>query len=98
MSNGQGSTYEARTMDYFDRLPRSARAAVADARFNWALAPWLKMFERGQIKAAELVKRIHEVDQLESAKVRRRVWGPDYPILNGELPSAPRIKKKGRRR
>lgn len=90
-------TYEKRTMDYFDRLPRSVRAAVADARFNWAIHSWLMQFERGQIKTAELVKRVNEVDRTEAAKTRARTWGADYPILKGELPHAPRQPRKARR-
>jgi len=31
-----GSSLETRTMDYFDALPQAARAALANARFDWA--------------------------------------------------------------
>ena len=89
--------YEKRTMDYFDRLPRSVRAAVANARFDWTLHNWLTQFERGQLKAPELVKRVNEVDRTEAAKTRARTWGADYPILKGELAHAPRQPRKVRR-
>jgi hypothetical protein len=50
MSNSvTGGAVEKRTMDYFDRLPRSVRAAVANARFDWALMTWLRPFEVGRI-------------------------------------------------
>ena len=97
MSNSRGSSFETRTLEYFDSLPRSVRRVVANCRFDWALRPWLLQFERGQIKAKDLVKRIEETDRIESAKVRRRTWGPDYPILKGELPHAPKQPRKARR-
>ena len=93
-----GGAVEKRTMDYFDRLPRSARAAVAAARFDWALMPWLRPFEAGQMSAKDLVKRIEHRDRETAAKERLRIWGPDYPVLRGELPTiTPRIKKRKNR-
>jgi hypothetical protein len=93
-----GGAVEKRTLDYFDRLPRSARAAVANARFDWALMPWLRMFEAGQIKAKDLVKRIEHRDRETAAKERLRIWGPEYPVLRGELPTIhPKPKRKNRR-
>ena len=47
--------YEKRTMAYYDRLPRSVRHAVANARFDWTLSAWLRSFERGDMTAPELV-------------------------------------------
>jgi hypothetical protein len=87
---------ETRTMDYFDRLPRSVRAVVANARFDWTLHRWLLQFERGEIRARDLVEHINETDRLEAAKTRKRAWGPDYPVLKGELPHAPRQRKARR--
>jgi hypothetical protein len=95
-----GGAVEKRTMDYFDRLPRSARAAVANARFDWALMTWLRPFEAGQIRAKDLVERIQHVDREAAAKERLRIWGPDYPVLRGELPTIhpkPKKKRKARR-
>lgn len=102
MGNNSGGAasnrgFESRTMDYFDRLPRSAREAIAGARFDWRLHGWMIRFERGELKARDLVKRVHDVDRTEAAKTRGRTWGPDYPILKGELPHAPRQPRKARR-
>jgi hypothetical protein len=93
-----GGAVEKRTMDYFDRLPRSARAAVAAARFDWALMPWLRPFEAGQINAKDLVKRIERHDKQAAAKERLRIWGPDYPVLRGELPTIHQPTKRKNRR
>jgi hypothetical protein len=90
--------FESRTMDYFDRLPRSVREAVANARFDWRLHGWLARFERGEIKARDLVKRVHDVDHTEAAKTRRRTWGTDYPVLKGELPTPRAEGRRSRRR
>lgn len=82
-----GTSYETRTLDYYDRLPRSVRKAVAEARFDLALKGYLLMFERGQISAKELVKRIERHDAVLAAEQRRKIWGDDYPVLKGELPT-----------
>src|SRR4051812_9875580 len=92
-----GSSIETRTLEYFDRLPRSVRAVVSSARFDWSLKAWLNRFERGEVSAKELAATIASVDATQAAKERLRIWGPDYPILKGELP-APRPKPQQRRR
>lgn len=89
-------THERRTLAYYDRLPRSVRHAVANARFDWALNGWLKMFERGQMSAAELVKHIEKVDKIETCKTRFRAWGGEYPIFAGEITHI-KIEKKRRK-
>lgn len=95
MGNSTGTSSERRTLDYFEKLPRSARIAVANARFNWALKGWLQLFNDGKLKAADLVKRVEDADKTMTAKERLKVWGPDYPILKGELPN-PRPAAKRR--
>lgn len=93
-----GGAVEKRTMEYFDRLPRTARAAVANARFDFALMPWLRPFEAGQVSAKDLVTRIEHHDRQTAARERLRIWGPDYPVLRGELPTIhPKPKKRKRR-
>lgn len=48
MSNSvTGSSQEKRTLHWYDQLPRSARAALQDARFDWATRSFLKRFENG---------------------------------------------------
>jgi hypothetical protein len=79
MGNSSGSSRERRTLHYYDQLPRSARAALQNARFDWATGNMLKRFEGGRIKAKELVKYIEKIDAELAAKERRKVWGPDYP-------------------
>ena len=85
MANGAAASrakHEPLTMEYFDRLPAMAREVAARARFDWALASWLSMFERGRVTEAQLAERIEFSDQLEAAKTRNRAWGPGYPIEN----------------
>ncbi|KRR21879.1 hypothetical protein [Bradyrhizobium retamae] len=94
-----GGAVERRTMDYFDRLPPSARAAVANARFDWVLMPWLRPWEAGEIGPIGLTAQIEHVDRERAAKERLRIWGPDYPVLCGELQTIqPRTKKRKNRR
>lgn len=89
--------YEKRTMQHFDRLPKSVRAAVAGARFDWTVSPFLRAFEHGTMTADELVAHIKQIDLIESAKTRFRAWGGEYPILPGELARV-HVTKKARRR
>jgi hypothetical protein len=98
MGNSSGSSHETRTLAYYDRLPKSVRFAVQNARFDWALRWWLKKFEEGSMSADELVKRVHAADRELSAKERRKVWGPDYPIFKGELPDPVRARRRSSRR
>lgn len=80
MSNGSGSSREIRTMAYFDRLPRSARQALAEANFDWACRAYLRAFENGSMNAAALVKHIRKADRDLARKRRLSTWGPDYPL------------------
>lgn len=92
MGNSSGSSQETRTLHYYDQLPRSARAALADARFDWATRSFLKRFEAGQMSAKELVKHIEKIDAELAAKERARVWGDGYPMFKGDVkpPRKPR--------
>jgi hypothetical protein len=62
-------------MAAFDRLPRSVRAALADAAFNWAAYPIRRWFEAGCYSAKALVKQIDAWDRKQIARDRTRVWG-----------------------
>ncbi|WP_342711537.1 DUF6525 family protein [Bradyrhizobium sp. B124] len=103
MSNTNAASrvaYEKRTMAYFDRLPRSVRHAVANARFDWTLNKLLRAYERGHASAPELVAAVERMDKEETAKTRFRAWGGEYPIFAGELthiPLARKPKRKNRR-
>jgi hypothetical protein len=81
MGNSSGNSRERRTLHYYDQLPRSVRAALQNARFDWATRNFLKRFELGQIKAADLVKYIESIDRAEARQQRVKVWGKDYPSL-----------------
>jgi uncharacterized protein DUF6525 len=101
MSNTNIATrksYEKRTMVYYDRLPRSVRAAVASARFDWVLSPWLRAFESGQISASDLVAHIEKADKIETCRTRFRAWGGEYPIFEGEISHIPLERKKRKNR
>lgn len=82
MSNSvTGTSHEARTMEYYDRLPKSARQALQDARFDWATRSLLRSFEAGRFKDGKrLAKHIEEIDLAAAVKERKRIWGPHYPI------------------
>lgn len=77
-------------MTYYDRLPRSVRHVVANARFDWALRQWLGRFERSEISAKELAAHVATTDRARAASTRRQVWGEHYPITRGGLPTPTR--------
>ena len=81
MGNSRGSSTETKTLHYYEQLPRSVRAALQNARFDWATKSFLKKFEAGGMKAKDLVKHIEKIDADHAAKERVRVWGKDYPKL-----------------
>ena len=95
MGNSSGSSRERRTLYYYDRMPKSVRHAIANARFDWATGYYLKLFESGKLSAADIVKRIEFDDKSLSARDRLKVWGPDYPRLPGEF-GTPRVIRKRR--
>ncbi|MCA6114286.1 hypothetical protein J6524_04995 [Bradyrhizobium sp. WSM 1738] len=76
--------YERRTFDYFDRMPKEVREAVANARFDWALAPFDRALRQGA-PGGVVVAAIKHSDLVETAKTRFRAWGGDYPIFEGEI-------------
>ena len=85
------------SMRHFDQFPPAVRAAIANARFDWAIAAWLKAFKRGEVRTGDLVAHIERSDKIETAKTRFLAWGGDYPIFPGEIAHIPLTKKKGRR-
>jgi len=82
MGNSSGSSQETRTLQYYEQLPRSVRAALANARFDWATRGFLKKFEGNRMSAKELVKYIERIDAELAAKERAKIWGKDYPKLS----------------
>ena len=85
MGNSSGSSQERKTLHYYEQLPKSARAALANAKFNWATRIMLKRFEGGRMSAKELVKYIQKIDDEMAAKERAKVWGDDYPRIKGTI-------------
>jgi hypothetical protein len=74
-------------MEAFDRLPRSVRAALSNATFNWAAYPIRGWFEAGRYTAKDLVKKISAWDQRQIAKDQKRVWGIEAPKRRGRRSS-----------
>jgi putative intracellular protease/amidase len=89
-------TVRENSMKHFDQFPPPVRAAIANARFDWAIAAWLKAFKRGEVRTGDLVTHIQRSDKVETAKTRFKAWGGDYPILPGEITHIP-LTKKARR-
>lgn len=79
MGNSKGSyhTTPENNLAAFDRLPRSVRAALANADFSWAAAPIRTSFERGRMTAAEIVKAIRKWDTDKHKRdVKRGIVAP----------------------
>lgn len=96
MGNSHGTSQETRTLHYYDQLPRSARAALQEARFDWATRSLLKRFEGGSMNAKELVKHIQKIDAELAAKERARVWGADYPMFKGDVKPPKSVRRRRR--
>jgi hypothetical protein len=63
---------------YFDKLPPTARKALANAAFDWSAGATLNRWKRGQRgykTGAEVAARVAEWDAKQIAKDRKRVWG-----------------------
>jgi hypothetical protein len=61
-----------------DRLPPTARAALANAAFDWASGFFYTRWRRGKHgfkTGADLAARVAEADASQIAKDRKRVWG-----------------------
>jgi len=63
---------------YFDRLPPTARKALAEAAFNWSSGAIYTAWRRsaaGFKTGPDCAARIAEADARQIAKDRRRIWG-----------------------
>jgi hypothetical protein len=80
-SAGNYRTTTKNKMAAYDKLPPSARAALAAANFSWAPQPLLTGFEkRGHWKTGkELAAYIVKIDEVETGKSVHRTYGPDHP-------------------
>ena len=77
-----GSTFRGalKDLDYFDKLPPTARQALATAVFDWSSGAvfnrW-KAGRRGYKTGKDVAARVSEWDAQQIAKDRKRVWGID---------------------
>ena len=79
-----GSTFSGRMSDleYFDKLPPSARKALANAAFDWASGAVYNRWKKakpGYKTGADVASRIAEWDAKQITKDSKRVWGNNYP-------------------
>ena len=77
-SSGGYSTTKERTFAAYDKLPPSARLALQNAAFDWAVQPIVTYWNKGRTgfkTGKEIAARIAEWDAKHIAKDRRRVWG-----------------------
>jgi hypothetical protein len=81
MSNATqgGSSFRGRRPDfwYFDQLPPTARAALANAVFDWASGWVYGAWQRGKPgfqTGGDIARRIAEADERATVKDRKRVW------------------------
>jgi len=81
MSNASqgGSGWRGRHPDlwYFDRLPPTARAALAGAAFDWSSGWIYSQWRRGKPgfqTGSDIAVRLAEVDTRQIAKDRKRIW------------------------
>lgn len=82
MSNSSGGyrTTAKNAMAAFDKLPSSARAALANAAFQWAPQPFVTDWRRGRWKnGKELAAYIVELDRSEVGKEVYRTYGANHP-------------------
>jgi hypothetical protein len=99
-SSGSYPTTAELMMRAFDKLPPSARAALANSVENWVPQPILTRHNRqyrGYETGVEIVKKIASWDQEELARreiQRRRATGPYAGNAPDALPS--RGAKRGR--
>lgn len=88
MSDGNGSgSYRISTKNQlaaFDKLPRSARRAMAEARFDWATPPFATMMRKDyRMTGNMLADIIRANDEANARRTKKRTWGKDYPDLKG---------------
>ena len=47
---------------YFDRLPPTARQALANAKFSWSAGYYYNKWKRGQMSVQEIARRVAHSD------------------------------------
>lgn len=97
MSNSNGSyrTTPKLMMAAFDKLPPTARQAIANAAFSWAPQPVLTRWRRGvpgYHTGKAIATKVQEWDRKQIAKDLKLVWGisPDSRAQTQCVPTAGR--------
>lgn len=78
-SQRSGSTFNGAHDDfyYFDKLPPSARKALADAAFDWSSGAVYNRFKKaakGYRTGKEIAQTVPQWDKKQIAKDKKRVW------------------------
>jgi hypothetical protein len=79
MGNSRGSYYSTAENKYaaYDKLPPSAKKALQDAAFDWAVQPIKTYWTQGRKgfkTGKDIAARVAEWDKKHIAKDRKRVW------------------------
>lgn len=88
-----GRSFRGRYPDlhYYDKLPPTARKALADAVFDWSSGWIYGLWRRGELKTgADVAAFIAETDTTQIVRDRHRVWRIE------EIPCASRARKRSR--
>jgi hypothetical protein len=75
--NAAGVRLSRPDLEYFDKLPPTARHALAGAVFDWSAGAILNRWKRGAREfktGADIAARVAEWDQRQIEKDRARVW------------------------
>lgn len=65
-------------LHYFDKLPPTARAALANAAFDWSAGAVLNKFkraEKGFRSGKEIAESVKQWDRNTIKRDKRKVWG-----------------------
>lgn len=83
MGNSTGNHYSTaqNLMKAFDKLPPDARRALANAAFDWAPQPILRMWRNGAKDyktGPQIASAVAQWDRTTILKESKRVWGIGY--------------------
>ena len=87
-SRGSYSTTRERTYAAYDKLPATAKLALQNAVFDWAVQPILTYWRNGRKgfkTGQEIAARIAEWDAKQIEKDRARVWGIKEPKIERRI-------------
>lgn len=100
MANSTGSyrSTVVNLMAAYDKLPPTARAALANAAWDWATQPLLTGWRKGRPgfrTGAEIAAKIARADADETGKDALKTYGADHPQAAGARRLKTNRKKKG---